>query len=165
MRESLWHIPRPESSKHEEGGSVGVGTYSRRLTTLQSRGMVGQLAVLTLIVAAIQVNAAPAQTDHPPYDRVSAQAKSPSEPPYPGTVFLDPDIITPSDPSSLIDVTYAGRGQRTMFDRRPADWITINAYLFNARFDDGLMLFRRLFDDRSPGLFRAMGTRISHGVR
>ena len=25
-----------------------------------------------------------------------------------------------------------------MFDRRPADWIIINAYLFNARFDDGL---------------------------
>ena len=26
------------------------------------------------------------------------------------------------------------------------------------------LLFRRLFYDRSPGLFRAMGTRISHGV-
>ena len=25
-----------------------------------------------------------------------------------------------------------------MFDRRPADWVTLNAYLFNARFDDGL---------------------------
>ena len=138
MARAMRAVPRPESSKREERGSVMVGTYSRRLTTLQSRGMVGRLAVLTLIVAAMQVNAAPAQTDYPPYDRVSAQAESPSEPPYPGTVFLDPDVITPSDPSSLIDVTYAGRGQRTMFDRRPADWIIINAYLFNARFDDGL---------------------------
>ena len=25
-----------------------------------------------------------------------------------------------------------------MFDRRPADWVVLNAYLFDARFDDGL---------------------------
>ena len=25
-----------------------------------------------------------------------------------------------------------------MFDRRVEDWITVNAYLFNAQFDDGL---------------------------
>ena len=59
-------------------------------------------------------------------------------PPFWGTVWIDPDIITPSDPTALEDITAAGRGQRTMFDRRVKDWITINAYLFNARFDDGL---------------------------
>ena len=64
--------------------------------------------------------------------------KALATPPYQGTVFVDPDVITPSDPSSLIGVTYAGRGARTMFDRRPADWVELNAYLFDARFDDGL---------------------------
>ena len=59
-------------------------------------------------------------------------------PPFQGTVFIDPDVITPSDPSSLFDVAYGGRGERRMFDRRPSDWVVLNAYLFNARFDDGL---------------------------
>ncbi len=61
-----------------------------------------------------------------------------SVPPYSGTVWIDPDIITPSDPTALVSVTDAGRGQRTMFDRRVEEWIEINAYLFMARFDDGL---------------------------
>ena len=34
-------------------------------------------------------------------------------------------------------VEYAGRGIRTVFDRRTNAWIDINAYLFNARFDGG----------------------------
>ena len=66
-----------------------------------------------------------------------AQNDTPS-PPFQGTVFIDPDVITPSDPTSLSEVTYAGRGERTMFDRRPSDWVELNAYLFNARFDDEL---------------------------
>ena len=59
-------------------------------------------------------------------------------PPFSGTVWIDPDIITPSDPTALQNITAVGRGERTMFDRRVSDWITVNAYLFNARFDDGL---------------------------
>ena len=60
------------------------------------------------------------------------------EPPFGGTVWIDPDIITPSDPTALQNITAAGRGERTMFDWRVEDRITVNAYLFNARFDDGL---------------------------
>ena len=60
------------------------------------------------------------------------------DPPFSGTVWIDPDIITSSDPTAFQDITAAGRGERTMFDRRVNDWITINAYLFNAQFDDGL---------------------------
>lgn len=59
-------------------------------------------------------------------------------PPFSGTIFLDPDIITSSDPTSFQSVTSAGRGSRTMFDRRVNNWITVNAYLFDASFDDGL---------------------------
>ena len=131
-------------------GDLGVDAYTDGLTVLRSRGVVGWVAVLILILAAIQVNTALAYADYPLHGRgnatdpsvqsgtASAQANSQSDPPFSGTVFIDPDIITPSDPSTLIDVTYAGRGERTMFDRRPADWVVLDAYLFNARFDDGL---------------------------
>jgi hypothetical protein len=61
-----------------------------------------------------------------------------AEPPYFGTIFIDPDIITADDPTTVVSVTAAGQGVRTMFDRRVNDWITVDAYLFNAAFDDGL---------------------------
>ena len=60
------------------------------------------------------------------------------DPPYWGTIFIDPDIITENDITSFIDAPYAGQGMRTMYDRRVNGWITVNAYLFNATFDDGL---------------------------
>ena len=61
-----------------------------------------------------------------------------ADPPFAGTAHdIDPAIITSADPSSLLVVAYAGRGTRTVFDRRPNAWIDIDAYLFNARFDDG----------------------------
>ncbi|SVB48842.1 uncharacterized protein METZ01_LOCUS201696, partial [marine metagenome] len=59
-------------------------------------------------------------------------------PPYWGTIFVDPDIITEDDVTTFIDAPYAGQGMRTMFDRRVNGWITVNAYLFNATFDDSL---------------------------
>ena len=61
-----------------------------------------------------------------------------ASPPFSGTIFLDPDIITASDPTTLLDVTFMGEGVRTMFDRRVDTWVTENAYLFHASYDDGL---------------------------
>src|SRR5687767_5113519 len=37
-------------------------------------------------------------------------------PPFSGTIFIDEDIITPSDPTSFQSVTYTGQGMRFMFD-------------------------------------------------
>lgn len=62
----------------------------------------------------------------------------PTSPPFAGTIFIDPDIITAADPTTFEAVTYAGQGSRLMFDRRVNDWITVDAYLFDATFDDGL---------------------------
>lgn len=59
-------------------------------------------------------------------------------PPYSGTIFIDPDIITTSDPSTIQSTTYTGQGQRTVYDRRVNNWVTINAYLFSVIWDDGL---------------------------
>lgn len=62
----------------------------------------------------------------------------PSEPPFFGTIFLDPDIITESDPTTFTGLTPAGQESRLMFDRRADDFITLNPFLFDATFDDGL---------------------------
>ena len=59
-------------------------------------------------------------------------------PPFGGTIFIDPNIITSSDPTTFENLSLAGHGYRTMFDRRVNGWITVDAYLFSANFDDGL---------------------------
>jgi len=61
-----------------------------------------------------------------------------ADPPFGGTIFIDPDIITAADPTTLMNISYAGQGMRVMYDRRSNSFNTVNAYLFNARFNDGL---------------------------
>jgi hypothetical protein len=61
-----------------------------------------------------------------------------TDPPYDGTIFLDGNIITAADPTAFLSVTDAGQAKRPMFDRRLNDWKNFDAYLFNAKFDDGL---------------------------
>jgi hypothetical protein len=58
--------------------------------------------------------------------------------PYSGTIFIEPGIITPSDPSAIESTTYKGQGMVTMYDRRTSDWETVNAFLFDVVWDDGL---------------------------
>jgi len=60
------------------------------------------------------------------------------DPPFSGTIFVDPDIITASDPTTFQSLSPAGQASRTMFDRRVNDWITVDAFLFNATYNDGL---------------------------
>ena len=60
-----------------------------------------------------------------------------SAPPYHGTAYLDPDIIIPSDPTDFLGLEPAGRGERFVYDRRHG-WITIQAYLFDVTFANGL---------------------------
>ena len=64
--------------------------------------------------------------------------ETPTAPPFSGTIFIDPDIITAADPTTFEGLIYAGQAPRLMFDRRVNDWITVDAYLFDATFDDGL---------------------------
>jgi hypothetical protein len=63
---------------------------------------------------------------------------APAPPPFNGTIFIDPDIITPDDPTTFLGLTYAGQAPRTMYDRRAEGWVTRDAFLFDATFDDGL---------------------------
>lgn len=57
--------------------------------------------------------------------------------PYSGTIFIDPDIINATDPGTLVSVTYTGQGMETVYDYR-VGWTTINAYLFDVVWNDGL---------------------------
>jgi hypothetical protein len=63
---------------------------------------------------------------------------APSDPPFNGTIFLDPDIILPSDPTAFVEIVENGQEERTVYDRRAEAWVTINAFLFNASYVDGL---------------------------
>ena len=58
-------------------------------------------------------------------------------PPFSGTIFIDPDIITSDSPSVFRGLAYAGRDRRMVFDRRKDDWVTIRAFVFRLRFSDG----------------------------
>ena len=60
-------------------------------------------------------------------------------PPFWGTIFLDPDILTESDPTTFETIDAAGQGQRQMYDRR-FGWIQNNPFLFDAAYSDGLAI-------------------------
>ena len=58
---------------------------------------------------------------------------SAADPPFPSTIWITPDIIDENDPSSLLSVTYVGRGERDFWNDAER-WITIHAYLFDVQY-------------------------------
>ena len=63
-------------------------------------------------------------------------------PPFEGTAFISPRLIDGADSSSLMTVTYSGRGAREFWDRRAERWVTIEAYLFDVRYGWGAVEFQ-----------------------
>ena len=63
-----------------------------------------------------------------------------AQPPYSGTVFVDPDILQASDPSTFVVAVPSGTGSRQMFDRRVNNWVQRNAYIVDTAFSDGLTI-------------------------
>ena len=57
--------------------------------------------------------------------------------PFGGTTSVDPDIITPADASALVSVSYAGQARRAMADGRREGGTSVDAYLFDAVFENG----------------------------
>ena len=51
------------------------------------------------------------------------------DPPFGGTIFIDPDIITEDDPTTFVNLSYAGTGKRQMYDRRTS-WVNLEPFLF-----------------------------------
>jgi len=62
------------------------------------------------------------------------------EPPFSGTVYLDPDIITPNDPSAFQELFYTGEGVRSAWHSEEAKVISFDAYLYNLMFDNGQII-------------------------
>jgi hypothetical protein len=61
-----------------------------------------------------------------------------ADPPFAGTIGIEPTIITGKDPTSFQKLTYVGAEERVMFDRRSKEgWQTHRAHLFMAVFSDG----------------------------
>ncbi len=60
------------------------------------------------------------------------------QPPYSGTIFIDSNIIKTTDPSAIQSTTYTGQSRVIMYDRRVPGWVTVNAYLFNVVWRDGI---------------------------
>ena len=105
-----------------------------RLATNRRRGMAALGLALLLVFGGTAASAERAQDPAQPTPAPGAS------PPFSGTIFIDPDIISPADPSSFEALSDAGRGQRLMYDRRVNGWITVEAFLFDARYDDGLAI-------------------------
>lgn len=85
-------------------------------------------------------------------------------PPFGGTIFIDPDIITASDPTAFTGLAYAGTGERTMFDRRVNGWITVDAHLFDATFDDGLSTEVQVNPEFDQATALAMAERYTEAI-
>ena len=61
-------------------------------------------------------------------------------PPFGGTVWITPDILEPSDPTSFRSVTYAGRGMEFFWNGER--WVTLNVYRFTVRYAGGQLEFQ-----------------------
>lgn len=72
---------------------------------------------------------------------VQSNITSGTEPPYTGTVFLNPNIITSQDPTIFQSIMSIGQGSRQMFDRRTNSFNDVqNVYLFQAFYDGGYVV-------------------------
>jgi len=80
------------------------------------------------------------------------------EPPFWGTIFIDPNIVTDSDYSAFKSISYKGRELREMFDRRPDDWIKLTPFLFEAKYEEGGIIEMQVnpeFNDESSAEIEA----------
>jgi hypothetical protein len=66
----------------------------------------------------------------------ASPAGAQADPPFSGTVFIDPDVITASDPTTFARAHYCCIRERKMFDRRVNDTITVNAHIIDVSFSD-----------------------------
>ena len=64
------------------------------------------------------------------------QPAPPAEPPFGGTLFVHDGIIIDEDPTSFRGLTYAGQGERIMYDRRTNAFENYRPHLFNAQFGE-----------------------------
>ena len=80
------------------------------------------------------------------------------------TTFIDPDVLTETDVTSLDALVPNGQGMRTMFDRRVDGNVTVDAYLFDASFDDGLSLEIQVNPELGDSLANALAEQYAASI-
>ena len=60
-----------------------------------------------------------------------------AKPPFQGTVWVDPGIITESDPSTFAGVVYSATTHRQCWDYRIEEWRHTEVHIYRGEFDDG----------------------------
>ncbi len=63
-------------------------------------------------------------------------AMAAERPPYRGTIFEFPKLMTDSDTSAFTKISYSKKAQRSMFDRRLDRFAKVDVFLFQAQFND-----------------------------
>jgi hypothetical protein len=71
----------------------------------------------------------------------------PADPPFANTSFLCRDIIRATDPTAFTGLTYVGEGERDVWDRRVNGATRLTFVLYNATYDDGMMVEIRVERD------------------
>ena len=85
-------------------------------------------------------------------------------PPFRATTLISPQVIEPSDPTTLESITYAGRGELPHWDRRSESVITINPYLFDVRYEGQVVEFRVYPEFGSREAAQAEVERYAHAL-
>ena len=91
-------------------------------------------SVLT-IAACLLLTACISDPDENPFDE-SGFSEIGAKEPFSSTVYPTPGILTQDSPSTYQQAEYQGQAQRLVFDRRSAEYATIDAYLFSIVFED-----------------------------
>ena len=85
-------------------------------------------------------------------------------PPFRATTLISPQVIEPSDPTTLESITYAGLGELPHWDRRSETVITINPYLFDVRYEGQVVEFRVYPEFGSREAAQAEVERYAHAL-
>ncbi len=58
-------------------------------------------------------------------------------PPYSGTAFIMPNLITEADPTRFVAITDRGLESRNVFDRRVDDYVVMDVFVYEVSYSDG----------------------------
>ena len=121
-----------EANVPEQGFCIGAGDQ-------------GQAETGGACISIGATNSTAPTTKPPPVDCADlansyVPVENPGVPPFSGTLWISPDIMSASDPTSFIELEYSGQKDRTMFDRRTGQFGTVNAHIFQARYGTSTMV-------------------------
>ena len=80
---------------------------------------------------------------------VQHEAAAETDPPYGGTVYIDKNWLTPSDPSIYIGKSYVGEETFTWFDFRNEQWTDSSAYSYELNYEHGIKVTASIHTDNA----------------